>query len=158
MLPHPAESGSIVTMLVATRRRLILLAMASGCGSVSEPGPDAGDELGTLRDGCAVLLRMDEASWGGPGSVQDACGGNHHGTPSGTIATVVDGARGRAGQFKGDGCIEIADAPALRPASELTMSAWVLPTALNDIDEVAVWTRALTDPEIAQWYTSTKPH
>jgi hypothetical protein len=25
------------------------------------------------------------------------------------------------------------------------------------LDEVAIWTRALTDPEIAQWYTSTMP-
>jgi len=25
------------------------------------------------------------------------------------------------------------------------------------LDEVAVWTRALSDPEIAQWYTTTKP-
>jgi hypothetical protein len=120
-------------------RRLFLLAMASGCGSVSAPEPDAGgDDLGTLRDGCAVMLRMDEAKWGGPGSVIDACGGGHHGTPSGTIATTADGARGRAGQFQGNGCIEIADAPALRPASGLTMSAWVLPTALNDIDAYGV--------------------
>ena len=61
MLPHPGESGSIVTM----RRRWRLLAMASGCGSVIAPEPDAGgDEFGTLRDGCAVMLRMDEPSWG----------------------------------------------------------------------------------------------
>ena len=119
------------------RRGLAFLAIAAGCGSVGSPEPDAGDELGTLRQGCAVMLRMDEASWAGPGSVADACGA-HGGTPSGTIATTAEGVRGRAGRFPGDGCIEIADAPELRPASELTMSAWVLPTALDDIHAYGV--------------------
>ena len=115
-----------------------LAALASGCGSVATPAPDAGDDLGSLRQGCAVMLRMDEPSWGGAGSVTDACAGGHHGTPSGTVATTADAVRGRAGRFQGDGCITIADAPDLRPASELTMSAWVLPTALNDIDAYGV--------------------
>lgn len=120
------------------QRPLLLLAIASGCGPVEAPGDGATDDLGTLRQGCAVMLRMDEASWSGPGSVADTCGGDHAGTPSGTIATAEAGVRGRAGQFPGDGCITIADAPALRAASELTMSAWVLPTALNDVDAYGV--------------------
>jgi Concanavalin A-like lectin/glucanases superfamily len=120
-------------------RRLLLLAIASGCGSVETPLPDAtGDDLGTLRQGCAVMLRMDEPSWSGAGSVIDTCAGGHHGTPSGTITTTAEGVRGRAGRFQGNGCIMIPDAPDLRPASELTMSAWVLPTALNDIDAYGV--------------------
>jgi hypothetical protein len=129
------ESGSISDMW---RRLVPLLAIASGCGSVRAPGDGAVDDLGTLRESCAVMLRMDEASWGGPGSVIDACPGHHDGTPSGTIATTAEGVRGRAGRFGGDGCIEIADAPDLRAASGLTMSAWVLPTALNDIDAYGV--------------------
>jgi hypothetical protein len=119
------------------RRRLLLLAIASGCGSVSE-GPDASsDDLGTLRQGCAVMLRMDDLGWRGFRSVTDTCGGRN-GTPSGTIAVIPDSVRGRVGQFTGDGCITVADAPELRPASELTMSAWVLPTALDDINAYGV--------------------
>jgi len=113
------------------------LAIASGCGEVATP-PDAGDELGSLRQGCAVMLRMNEASWSGAGSVVDACGGDHNGTPSGGIATEPNGVRGRAGRFDGTGCITIADAPELRPTTQLTMSAWVLPTALNDVDAYGV--------------------
>ena len=28
---------------------------------------------------------------------------------------------------------------------------------LGEIDEVVIWNRALSDAEIAQWYTNTKP-
>jgi hypothetical protein len=133
------------------RPLLFLLAVLPGCGAVSE---DGGEDLGTLREGCAVMLRMDEPSWSGPGSVIDACGGDHDGTPSGTIATTQDGVRGRAGRFLGDGCITIDDAPALRAGAALTMSAWVLPTALNDVDAYGVISKRL-DMELESAYNLT---
>src|SRR5690348_3119933 len=133
------------------RRPLFLLALAAGCGTVESTPDAAGEDLGTLLQGCAVMLHMDEASWSGAGSVRDACSGGHHGTPSGGVTTVPDGVRGRAGRFPGDGCIEIGDAADLRPASELTMSAWVLPTALDDIHAYGVISKR-TDMTVASAY------
>jgi len=116
------------------RQRLFLLALVAGCGSVGTPPTDSGgDDLGTLRQGCVVMLRMDEASWIGTGSVLDTCGGNH-GTPSGTLGTAEDGVRGRAGRFQGDGCVTVADAPALRASSALSFSAWVRPSGLDGVN------------------------
>ena len=120
------------------RRRLLPLAIlvggAPGCGEVQR-APDAsdpGDELGSLRVGCALLLHMDEPSWGGAGSVRDACGAGNHGTPTDVaITTTAGGVRGRAGSFLGTGCVEIADAPELRPSTQLTLSAWVRPGGLD---------------------------
>jgi hypothetical protein len=31
------------------------------------------------------------------------------------------------------------------------------PEFIGQLDEVAIWNRALTDPEITQWYMATKP-
>lgn len=114
---------------------LYALALAAGCGSVEDrpadapKAPDAPD-LGTLRQGCVVMLHMDEPAWtGAPNEVLDDCDGDNRGTLMGTASTVPGGVRGRAGSFAGTGCITIADAPALRASGALTMSAWVLPTA-----------------------------
>src|SRR5262245_45603071 len=115
--------------------RCLLVLAICGCGTVEDP-PEVAD-LGALRPGCVLMLHMDEPSWGGTGSVRDDCG-EHHGTPSGGITTVPDGVRGRAGRFQSDGCIEIGDAPDLRPGAALTMSAWVRPTSLNDSDAYGV--------------------
>jgi MSHA biogenesis protein MshQ len=107
----------------------------AGCGKVENPTADApkvadAPDLGTLRQGCVVMLHMDEPQWSGaPGEVLDDCGGDDRGTLMGTASTVPNGVRGRAGSFAGTGCIQIADSPALRAAGSLTMSAWVLPTA-----------------------------
>lgn len=118
-------------------RRFALLAVVSACGSVEEQG-DAPDELGAFRDGCGVLLRMNESTWSGADSVIDACGGDHNGTPSGSITPINDSVRGRVGSFPRNGCIEIADAPELRPSTALTMSAWVFPTGLDNLNAYGV--------------------
>lgn len=119
-------------------RRLFVLALCVGCGSVQGPGPPDGmppvDLLsGTLRNGCVLALHMDEASWSGAsGEVKDDCGNDNPGTVVGGGTTVAGGVRGRAGSFAGNACIEIPDAPALHGTTGLTMSAWILPTRLNN--------------------------
>jgi hypothetical protein len=112
-----------------------------GCGSVSNSTPDAApggptpdpDVLGgTLRTGCVLALHMDEASWSGAaGEVLDDCGNDNAGTASGTSSTVASGVHGRAGNFTGDGCIDIPDAAALHGTTGLTLSAWLFPTQLD---------------------------
>lgn len=125
-------------------RRMALLALVSGCGSVeSKPDAQVPRMLGSLADGCGVLLPMDERAWGGAGSVIDECGGNNNGTPSGNINPTDDDQRGRVGSFLGNGCIEVADAPELRPSTAFTLSAWVRPTALNDSDAYGVISKRL---------------
>lgn len=120
------------------RRRLLLLALWVGCGTVQDPGPPDGsppvDLLGgTLRSGCVLALHMDEAAWSGAGGeVEDDCGGDNPGTVMGQgTTTVAGGVRGRAGSFSGSACIEIPDAAALHGTTGLTLSAWILPTALD---------------------------
>jgi hypothetical protein len=125
-------------------RQLLLLAAVAGCGNVAPPTADAPvgstDLLsGTLRQGCVVALHMDEASWSGAtGEVRDDCGNDNPGTVKGSANTVANGAKGRAGSFSGNACIDIPDAPALHGAAGLTLSAWILPTALNSVDSNGV--------------------
>jgi hypothetical protein len=123
------------------QRQLIVLALCAGCGSVADEDPPDGapptDLLsGTLRDGCALALHMEEASWSGiAGEVQDGCGNDNPGTVVGQgTTTVANGVRGRAGSFSGDGCVDIPDAEALHGTTGLTLSAWILPTKLNHGD------------------------
>ena len=127
-------------------RRLVALAITAGCGSVQSPAPDAqtdgtssADVLdGTLRQGCVMALHMDEAAWSGAaGEVHDACGSNP-GTVTGSANTVAAGAHSRAGSFSGNACISIANAPSLHGTTGLTLSAWILPTALNGNDSNGV--------------------
>lgn len=104
---------------------------AVGCGEVERTDP--------LAQGCALHLAMDEASWSGaPGEVRDACGGDDPGTARPGVSTVANGARGRAAQLtKRADCIDVADSPRLRPAGELTVSAWVRPSALSAASQEA---------------------
>jgi hypothetical protein len=123
------------------QRALLGLAICAGCGNVQDPGPSDGPpptELlsGTLRDGCALALHMEEASWSGvTGEVQDGCGNDNPGTVVGQgTTTVANGVRGRAGSFSGSGCVDIPDSDALHGTTGLTLSAWILPTRLNHGD------------------------
>jgi hypothetical protein len=125
-------------------RQLLVVALCVGCGDVASPTSDGGptsdgpvanaDVLGgTLRNGCVLALHMDEAAWtGAAGEVKDDCGNDNAGTLSGTgTTTVAHGAHGRAGNFTGDGCIDIANAAALHGTTGLTLSAWMFPTMLD---------------------------
>lgn len=117
-------------------RYMALVVLVAGCGAVeSKPEPL---ELGSLRTGCGLLMLMDERAWSGAGSVIDECGGDNNGTPSGSITPITDSVRGRVGSFPRNGCIEIADAPALQPTTALTMSAWVFPTSLDNLNAFGV--------------------
>lgn len=83
--------------------------------------------------GLALLLHMDEAAWSGaPQEVRDNSFGSHHGRAAGGANTTANGRFGRAGQFFGSAsCVEIFDAPSLRPSDELTISAWVQPSQIG---------------------------
>lgn len=119
----------------------VALAITAGCGSVQGmPGDGPPSEIldGTLRQGCVMALHMDEAAWtGAAGEVHDACG-NNAGTIRGSANTVAGGAHGRAGSFSGNACIDIVNAPSLHGSTGLTLSAWILPTALNGVDSNGV--------------------
>ncbi|HET7503897.1 MAG TPA: LamG domain-containing protein [Kofleriaceae bacterium] len=122
------------------QRWLLLAAILAGCGNVQSPatdGPPPRDLLtGTLRNGCVVALHMDEESWtGAPGEVKDDCGNDNPGTVNGQgTTTVAGGVSGRAGSFSGAACIDIPDATTLHGTTGLTLSAWILPTRLNNGD------------------------
>ena len=119
------------------QRQLLLLAIAAGCGNV-QALPDAAPTIDLAR-GCVLKAQMDETSWAGAGRpVQSACGGAA-GSITGTGATtIVDGTRGRVGNFSNDACVEFASSDALHGGTGLTMSAWVRPTGLNGVDSNGV--------------------
>jgi hypothetical protein len=112
--------------------RVLAVFALAGCGNLkATPVVDA-DLLGSLRDGCALAMHMDEAAWtGAAGEVRDDCGGDNNGTATGGLTTVDGGVRGRAGHFGNSGCVEVADAPALHASTALTISAWVKPDSLD---------------------------
>jgi hypothetical protein len=103
---------------------------AIGTGGVSESA---------LLAGCALVMHMNETSWSGSaGDVVDSCGQNNGTAVMGLGAgdalptTTSAGYFGGAGLFDNrNGCVEVADGPSLRPTSQLTLSAWIYPTALD---------------------------
>ena len=52
--------------------------------------------------------------------------------PGPPATTTQDGKFAGAGVFDGNGRITVPDAPSLHPTTELTLAAWVYPTALPD--------------------------
>ena len=118
------------------QRQLLLLAIVAGCGNV-QPLPDAPPAIDLAR-GCVMKALMDETSWAGPNSVQNACG-TTGGSITGTGATtIVDSTRGRVGSFSNNACVEFASDATLHGGTGLTMSAWVRPTGLNGVDSNGV--------------------
>jgi len=124
------------------QRWLVALAITAGCGSVKDnpvvdgPPPELLD--GSLRQGCVMALHMDEAAWSGAAAeVHDACGTNP-GTVKGSGNTVPNGAHDRGGSFSGTACIDVPNAASLHGTTGLTLSAWILPTALNGADSNGV--------------------
>jgi hypothetical protein len=83
--------------------------------------------------GLVVLLHMEEPAWNGRrDEVIDSSGQGNHGTATAGTTTVAAGKFGRGGAFGGGGsCVTIDDVPALRPTTQLTFSAWILPTGLD---------------------------
>jgi hypothetical protein len=125
-------------------RLLCLLALCAGCGSV-QPLPDAGIDL--MR-GCVLKAQMEEASWANASSVTNSCGGaggTISVTPSSAsigAAPAMDASRNRVGSFSGDAtCIDFANTPALHGTTGLTMSAWIRPTALDNVDSFGIITK-----------------
>jgi hypothetical protein len=121
-------------------RCLVILAITASCGSV-QATPDGPPPIDLAR-GCILKAQMDEASWPATGSaVMNSCGGDAgHLTGSGAMP-VMDASRGRVGSFSGTACIDFA--PALHGTKGLTMSAWIKPTGLNNVDSNGIITKRL---------------
>jgi Concanavalin A-like lectin/glucanases superfamily len=132
-------------LLVAARFVAVLLVSAS-CGRFHFDGADVGGDaaidaptdspgvpsLSELFVDCLLRMEMDEPSWTGvAGEVKDSCAGRNGQALAG-VTTVADSVRGRVGEFDGvSQCVQVADAAMLQPTTAMTMSAWILPTALS---------------------------
>ena len=115
---------------------LLTLPACGGGGNGPDPVPTptptpAAPAVSTA--GLVLLFHMDEAAWNGAqDQVLDASGGRHHGTPTGGATTTAAGKFGRGGLFNGGGsCVDVGDTAALRPTTQLSVSAWVMPTGLG---------------------------
>lgn len=126
-------------------RRLVVLALTAGCGSVQNQGPPDGtppDGSIDLARGCALKAQMDEASWPTTGSpVINSCGGAGGRITGSTAMPASDAFRGRVGSFSGNACVDFTSTPALHGTTGLTMSAWIKPTGLNMVDSNGVITK-----------------
>jgi Concanavalin A-like lectin/glucanases superfamily len=126
-------------------RRLVVLALTAGCGSVQNPGsPDGMPPDGSidLARGCALKAQMDEASWPTSGSpVVNSCGSAGGRLTGSTATPVSDAIRGRVGSFSGNACVDFTSTAALHGTTGLTMSAWVKPTGLNGVDSNGIITK-----------------
>lgn len=131
-------------------RRLVVLALTAGCGSVQNSGPPDGtppdgtppDGSIDLARGCALKAQMDEASWPTTGSpVINSCGGAGGRLTGSAAMPVSDAIRGRVGSFSGSACVDFTSTAALHGTTGLTMSAWVKPTGLNGVDSNGVITK-----------------
>jgi hypothetical protein len=102
----------------------------------AEAGPDSdavADTGPSLRDGCILLMHMDELGWSGvSGEVKDDSGQGNNGTAAGQGATTTNGGKfGRAGSFGGMGWVEIPNSPSFNVTSGLSYAAWIFPTELS---------------------------
>ena len=108
---------------------------ASDSATEAAPPSDAGDADGPIvsLDGCVLLLHMNEATWAGSGSVIDSSGQENSGSAVNGAVTTADGKFGRAGLFSGTTWVDVPASPSLdAPMTQLTLSAWIYPTALTD--------------------------
>lgn len=102
----------------------------SGVGGNTTGGTSGGSAAG-LREGCALLLHMDENSWSAPGSVIDSSGNMNNGSPTGSAAITANGKFGNGGLFDGASSIVVNDSTSLRPTTGLTVAAWIFPTSID---------------------------
>jgi MSHA biogenesis protein MshQ len=110
--------------------------LAFGCGGSDGPTTPVTPSPTTLptvsNAGLVLLLHMDEPLWtGAADEVVDSSGGKHHGTATPGATTVAAGKFGRGAVLGRATGVRIADAPALRPISELTVAAWIQPNGLG---------------------------
>jgi hypothetical protein len=104
---------------------------ATGDGDGDGPS-DGGPTVESVRQGCVLLMHMDEPAWSGvPGEVIDDSGFGNNGTASGDATTVADGWFGRAGSFGGTGAVIVPSSPSLQPTTALTISFWIYATGLD---------------------------
>lgn len=122
------RSARIGIVLLASCGRLSFERSGDARGARDAEPPDAAAVL----EGCSVRLEMEESAWsGGAGEVGNGCG-TLAGRAVGGATVVDDLVRGRVAELVGDpSCIELSDDPTVRPTDQLTMSAWVYPTALD---------------------------
>lgn len=111
--------------------------LASDAMAADDSASDGGDGAivaNPLRDGCKLLLHIEEPAWSGvAGEAIDSSGFGNHGTANGTATTTADGKFGRAGSFDGSGWVTVHDAPSLRPTTAVTYAAWIYPTGLDGV-------------------------
>lgn len=127
-------------------RRLVVLALTAGCGSVQNATPDGMPPDGSidLTRGCALKAQMDEASWPTTGNpVVNSCGGAGGKLTGSGAAPATDAVRNRVGSFSGDACVDFASTAALHGTTGLTMSAWIKPTALDNQTSFGIITKRL---------------
>lgn len=130
---------------------LLAVAVVAGCGrldfdpgsarSIDAPLPDDAGGL-DFGAGCLVGLALDEPTWSSAaGEVVNQCDKSLAlaGRAVAGARRVDDPVRGRTGEFPApSGCVQIASSPALHATTELTLSAWVFPTALDAVNPYGV--------------------
>ena len=112
---------------------LVATLLLGGCGGSDGPATPTPTPTPVVSlSGLVLLMHFDEPVWSGTAQqVVDSSGLGHHGTVLGGATSVPSGRFGRAGSFGTTGGVRIDDAPDLRPTTQLTVSAWVNPTALG---------------------------
>ncbi len=121
---------------------LAALVWATGCGGAMappapspspSPTPSPTPTPTVSTAGLVLLFHMDEPAWDGTrDQVVDSSGQGHPGTATGGATTVAAGKFGRGGSFAGNAsCVDVPDVPGLRPTTQLTIAAWILPTGLG---------------------------
>ncbi len=104
----------------------LLLAGCGGSDGEAQPTPTP---IVSSTD-LVLLMHFEEAGWtGATGEVVDSSGLGNNGTAVGGARVVAEGKFGRAGQFDEGTGVRIGDVAALRPTSQLTVSAWIRPAS-----------------------------
>jgi hypothetical protein len=126
---HPRDAGALADATVDSDAAGL---PDTAVPPVDGPRPDAPPARVDLR-GCVLHLGMDEAQWTGAlGEVVDDCGTPNSGQATGGVTTAPSGMVGRAASFVGAGCVRIENHAELHATTELTMAAWLFPTAATD--------------------------
>lgn len=115
-----------------------LALLAAGCGGAGDPTapatamPTPTPAAVASRAGLVLLFHFEQSVWtGAANEVVDSSGASHHGTALPGASTVAGGKFGRGAVFGPRSGVRVADGPELRPASQLTLAAWILPSGLG---------------------------